>query len=157
MAQIAMVAGFLFRGDDVLLVKKTKPSWQAGLFNGIGGKIKDGEKPIDAMYREFSEEVGWHINEPNWGTTWRGFAQESQSDYLVYFYRAFLDVKLSRPVPPVANDAGEILGWVNWRILQSQHVLIGNLNWLLPLAMDWRNIYVNAATSDNISRQPAWR
>lgn len=38
------VLGFMFstedRGQKVALIKKLKPKWQAGLLNGIGGKIE---------------------------------------------------------------------------------------------------------------------
>ena len=36
-----MVAGFLFSGPRVLLVKKLKPTWQYGLLNGVGGVINE--------------------------------------------------------------------------------------------------------------------
>lgn len=52
------VIGFAFVGDDVLLIKKTKPAWQAGRYNGVGGKIEASELPLNAMHREFMEETG---------------------------------------------------------------------------------------------------
>lgn len=52
------VIGFAFVGDDVLLIQKTKPDWQAGRFNGVGGKIEAHEHPHVAMHREFMEETG---------------------------------------------------------------------------------------------------
>lgn len=53
------VLGFLFSedGSRVLLIWKNRPAWQAGKLNGIGGKIEDGEQPLDAMKREFVEET----------------------------------------------------------------------------------------------------
>lgn len=36
---------------------KNKPDWQKGCLNGIGGKIEEGEKPIDAVFRELEEEA----------------------------------------------------------------------------------------------------
>jgi 8-oxo-dGTP diphosphatase len=53
------VAGFMFDGSgNVALVRKNKPEWQKGKLNGIGGKIEQGEIPIEAMIREFDEETG---------------------------------------------------------------------------------------------------
>lgn len=62
------VIGFAFTPDplpytNVLLIRKIKPAWQAGLLNGVGGKIGDREEikdeaPIQAMVREFEEETG---------------------------------------------------------------------------------------------------
>ena len=62
------VAGFLFSQDltHVVLLEKQSPAWQKGLFNGVGGKIEDGESPIQAMVRECEEETGVFISENNW-------------------------------------------------------------------------------------------
>jgi len=59
------VLGFLFDTDEnrVVLIRKTKPSWQAGKLNGVGGKIEGDEHPKQAMQREFREETGVDIPE----------------------------------------------------------------------------------------------
>lgn len=52
------VCGFAFTEDGrVLLIRKARPDWQAGLLNGIGGKVEKGETPTGAMMREFEEET----------------------------------------------------------------------------------------------------
>ena len=61
MKSIKYVVGFAFSKDrnDIVLIKKNKPEWQAGMVNGIGGKIEDtDDRPVDAMRREFKEETG---------------------------------------------------------------------------------------------------
>jgi 8-oxo-dGTP diphosphatase len=52
-------AGFLFSKDykQVLLIKKEKPDWQRGLYNGVGGKVEPGETELNCMIREFEEET----------------------------------------------------------------------------------------------------
>lgn len=54
------VMGFVFNCDlnRVLLIKKLRPEWMAGRWNGIGGKIDPGETPLKAMIREANEETG---------------------------------------------------------------------------------------------------
>lgn len=54
------VLGFAFNANrsEVLLIQKLAPEWQAGRWNGIGGKIEEGEIPIRAMLREDKEETG---------------------------------------------------------------------------------------------------
>ncbi len=54
------VMGFVFNESktEVLLIEKKRPKWQAGHWNGIGGKIEQNEKPADAMQREMFEETG---------------------------------------------------------------------------------------------------
>ena len=60
------VVGFMFNPtkDAVLLIRKTHPDWQAGKLNGVGGRIDDGESALEAMRREFIEEVA--IDCDNW-------------------------------------------------------------------------------------------
>jgi 8-oxo-dGTP pyrophosphatase MutT (NUDIX family) len=62
------VAGFMFdvANKQVALIRKTKPAWQAGKLNGIGGKIEDGESPEAAMVREFLEETGCNTDRDDW-------------------------------------------------------------------------------------------
>ena len=47
---------FTASNDLVLLIRKNRPEWQKGKLNGIGGHIKVGETPLEAMRREFEEE-----------------------------------------------------------------------------------------------------
>lgn len=59
------VLGFIICEDEdfVLLMRKKRPNWQRGKFNGVGGKIEDDEGPTGAMIREGREEIGI---EPTW-------------------------------------------------------------------------------------------
>lgn len=53
------VLGFVFdrRYNNVLLIEKARPNWQAGKLNGLGGKVAEGESPAAAMVRELREET----------------------------------------------------------------------------------------------------
>ncbi len=55
------VLGLVFNSsqDTILLIDKLRPEWQKGRWNGIGGKIEEGETPYDAMCRESVEETGF--------------------------------------------------------------------------------------------------
>lgn len=63
-----MVLGFMFHDflHSVVLLRKTHPDWQAGLLNGVGGKIEPGESPIAAMVREYREEVHCQTRQEDW-------------------------------------------------------------------------------------------
>lgn len=58
------VVGFCFTmdADSVVLIKKNRPKWQAGLWNGVGGHVEIGETHEQAMIREFQEETGLEVN-----------------------------------------------------------------------------------------------
>lgn len=63
------VLGFMFSPNRrfVALIQKQKPEWQAGKWNGIGGKIETTDtSPIYAMCREFYEETGVDTVAANW-------------------------------------------------------------------------------------------
>jgi len=73
------VCGFMFSGDykQVLLIKKKRPDWQAGKWNGIGGHVEDSdESPAHAMAREFREETGVETAPGDW----RFMAQYYEAD-----------------------------------------------------------------------------
>ncbi len=59
--------GFAFdsRGH-VALIRKNRPSFLAGLWNGIGGHIELNEDPLAAMVREFHEETGVLTRPDQW-------------------------------------------------------------------------------------------
>lgn len=77
------VVGFCMYKNKVLLIRKCRPSWQAGGLNGIGGKVNDYENFHDAMVRECNEEAGITV------TSWRylGLSTDNFS-YIVKFYTA---------------------------------------------------------------------
>ncbi len=62
------VVGFAFDADlkEVALIRKKTPEWQAGLLNGLGGHVDEGETPEQAMVREFYEEGGVETNVDHW-------------------------------------------------------------------------------------------
>lgn len=67
--EIPYVCGFAFdpKLDCVLLLKKARgPSFNVGRWNGIGGKIENGESPRGAMAREFQEECGIITKGEDW-------------------------------------------------------------------------------------------
>jgi 8-oxo-dGTP diphosphatase len=147
-----MVVGFLFADSDVLLVQKMKPEWQKGFWNGVGGKDEDGEEPIDAMVREFREETKIDTAREDW----HHFACETGPDYRTSFFASRLPGSFAaRPRIGACNDVGEPLAWRDTRFI-SQLQVVGNLRWLIPLAQDWRNIFVGADTLDDIKEKASW-
>lgn len=84
------VLGFVFDStrNDFALIQKTKPEWQAGRLNGIGGKIEETDaSPGHAIVREFEEEAG--VNTPV--DQWQFRGRMIGEDWLIYVFAAFTD------------------------------------------------------------------
>ena len=61
------VLGFCFLPHwECILIEKSKPDWQNGLVNGLGGSIEPGETMHEAMVREFYEECGLQTHQKDW-------------------------------------------------------------------------------------------
>lgn len=60
--------GFVFSldGQSVALVQKNRPPMLAGLFNGIGGQVEDGETPVECCAREVQEEANLSVDANDW-------------------------------------------------------------------------------------------
>ena len=164
--RVAYVCGFLFWREEVLLVRKTRPAWQAGLLNGVGGHVEGGETWARAMRREFWEETGLDVSENLTETApiWHRFVSEVGPDYVVHFFKARALPTDPRPAVPAANDSGEELKWVNLHDLEENQLagsanelrMVGNLHWLLPMATDWRGTAGTLYTAARIQERPSW-
>lgn len=121
------VVGFMFNPaeDAVLLIRKTHPDWQKGKLNGIGGMIEDGESAIEAMRREFLEEVGMDHAD------WRQFCVLSDArKWSIHFFSA---VGLIAKAVQRTDEAPEIHCSMALPL-----DTIPNLKWLIPMALSMR-------------------
>lgn len=138
MQQTKYCAGFAFGPDDtVVLIQKTKPKWQAGKFNGIGGKIEPNESPAEAQVREFEEETGVKI------TNWKLFATVIYPEATVYFHKTTIDLRELNNLHSVTEELVKPF-WIYSLPLN----LISNLRWLIPLALDSRNENYTISVND---------
>jgi 8-oxo-dGTP diphosphatase len=119
------VLGFLFSEDmnQVVLILKNRPKWQAGLLNGVGGKVEENESLEQAMQREFKEETNVDID------SWTGFAYMEGPDYTIHCFSTVGDVSMietitDEPVMVIPIDRLHTM------------TIVHNLRWLIPLALD---------------------
>jgi 8-oxo-dGTP diphosphatase len=124
---IAYVVGFAFRmtlqGMEVVLIRKTKPAWQAGKLNGVGGKIEVGEYSDGAMAREFEEETGVKTCCSNW----MKFTEMQFPDCEVHCFTAWLPHGAE---PRTTTEEEVVVG----RWSPDGESSIPNLDWLIPMA-----------------------
>jgi 8-oxo-dGTP diphosphatase len=120
------VCGFLFSRDreQVVLIRKNRPAWQAGKLNGVGGKVEAGETLHQAMSREFREEATM-ILAPE---AWQHVITLTGKDWQGHFFRAFGDVDR---VQAATDEPLEI-----HPTCQLPQDTIPNLQWTIPLLLD---------------------
>ena len=124
--------------DRVVLIKKTKPAWQNGLLNGVGGKIESNELPIEAMVREFREETSVEIL----ATEWFEFA-EIEGTSLVDKWKVYFFATYCPNIDMVKTTTEEEVLILSISNLNSLPV-INNLRWLIPMALDVNHWYCKA-------------
>ncbi len=119
------VLALLFTPDRerVVLMRRTRPAWQAGRVNALGGKLAAGESPLEGARREVREESGVDVAE------WEEFLVWEDPVYRMHALRAFDDAALSART---AEDQEVFLA----RVDTLPPELIDNLRWLVPLALD---------------------
>jgi 8-oxo-dGTP diphosphatase len=118
--------GFLFSPfkNKVALLLKSKPKWQEGRYNGIGGKVEKGETALQAMVREFEEEAGVKIK------NWNQYAVLQGEGFKVTIFWAasnkISDVKTMTKEKVEVFDTGEDKLPAN---------MITNVRWLIEMAL----------------------
>lgn len=130
------VLGFLFVYDYVLLIEKKRPVWQAGKYNGVGGKVEPGETAAQAMIREFKEEVG--IDVSHYGPEWQHCITFSGDD------SKYVETALPFDVCVFACRIDDEVNYVN---MTDEHALLipldclrdtntlPNVQWLVPMCL----------------------
>lgn len=113
--------------NEILLVKKNRPVWQAGLYNGIGGKIEDNESAIEAMMREFKEECGIETHSDNW----QYLTRMGGNDWVVLIYYS-TNIDFSN----YKTCTDELIEKVPLSLDWMRNNAISNLSWLVGLILD---------------------
>lgn len=110
----------------IMLVRKAKPIWQKGLYNGVGGFIEKGESAHDCMIREFEEETG--IQQRMWTPFATGQITCHQGPcYLHYMIT-------SGPSISPRLDHSEQAEWLSLRDL-FKYPIVPNITWLIQMGL----------------------
>lgn len=117
------VLGLIFDVDSshVLLIKKERPDWMKGRWNGIGGKIEKDETPYDAMKRECQEEISCSYN------------FEHKITFTCPGGTVYVFAATSRG--PISFEQTEDEELVIWLLKHLPEKIMGNLKWIIPLCL----------------------
>lgn len=144
--EIAYTCGFIFddKLERVLLLRKRRgPEFNVGKWNGIGGKIEQGEGIRQCMVRECEEECGLQTCCSDWSTfhTEAHLAEQEQLNPRIYFMTARLlddvfDTFSSKTDETVmAFRIYNELGYD--RVTNLFYEGVYNLRYLVPMALCW--------------------
>jgi 8-oxo-dGTP pyrophosphatase MutT (NUDIX family) len=123
--------GFLHNDDEVVLIRKNRPEWQAGYLNGVGGHVELGEDPHDCIVREFFEETGVQIG------PWYPFLTLEGPEAIIHCFSIYdRESRFIYKVNTMTDEAVEI-----WNMdalnrtdqFRSSNKTIPNLRWIIPL------------------------
>lgn len=128
------VVGFMIRAasQEVLMIRKNRPDWQAGKWNGIGGKVEPGERPCDAMVREFVEETDVGTLPWMWEHT---LTMDGGNRFCIYYYRSFVD-----DFPPYRSVTDELVQVHSRHTILNELPVIDNMKWILPMQFTERGL-----------------
>lgn len=129
---IPYTVGFPILPDrtGLALIWKQRPDWQRGRLNGIGGRIENGETPLECMDREASEEAGLP------GLRWELVASlaAARAGFHVHFFAAYDD--RAHSALTMTDELVEFFPTSSlWGL-----PLVPNLRVIVPLALDQSGI-----------------
>ena len=130
-------------GDNLLLMRKGRPSWQKGLLNGVGGKIDPYESALACMIRKFLEEAGIRTRTDQWHFVLT-LVDDTAPKVSVYFFTifdtgVFQDAVTQDEDEPLERfDTQEFLG-----TLMERRDITADLQWFIPfIALDHNSLDV---------------
>lgn len=112
--------------NEVLIVNKDRPPWQAGRRNLVGGKIEPGESPESAAIRELKEESGLTMMPETYPEV---VGRITGSWGIVHVVKIAVKDMWLRP----DKLETEKVEWIKWHILREDPLLIPNLRVVIPL------------------------
>lgn len=138
---------FIKQNDNFLLLNRNKPMWM-GSWNGIGGKIEDGETPEFCMVREVYEETKIKLKDIKYkGIIYQQIGNDLFSEIYTYFSELSEDYNYLTP----RNSYEGILDWklIPW-ILDSQNTGIAqDIPKFLPIMLKTEEIFNHLCIFNN--------
>jgi len=127
------VLGFCFNAllDKVVLIRKSRPEWQRNKLNGVGGKIKEDETPLQAMEREFREEANW-----DGPVDWKQFGTLSGPDWEVHLFHSQVQDIITYNRCPEGDVSTHHVHVILGNVRSQNSRPLPNLRYLIPMAIN---------------------
>lgn len=133
---------FIIKDDEVLMINRNKKPWM-GRWNGVGGKIEQGENPLESIKREIYEET--NIDPETLDIVYKGIVtwnDEAFGDrFGLYLYLAYPKTVLMKEYPEKTSEGildFKSLEWVN---NFNNMGVCDNIPYFLPIAITSEELY----------------
>ena len=120
--------------ESVLLIRKNRgPEQNIGKWNGLGGKIEQGELVLHSLSREIKEECGLVINPSDW--------KKVVSIYEIYRWKMWVEyTKVDRTTlfeaRTLEDEIVQVFKVDGGFLLDSGNQLAENIAWMVALCID---------------------
>ncbi len=135
------VLGFIICSElkTVLLIEKIKPEFQKDSFNGIGGKVEEGEELVDAMVRECKEECDLDISSIKWTPFCTMVCPKDSIDkvsnsWSVACFVTNISANQYIATKQLENEVLQSLPLASIHLVNKK--LLGNISWLVGMGVD---------------------
>lgn len=121
------------RGEQILLLNREHPTWM-GRWNGIGGKLEEGETPEQSAVREIEEETGIQVEQLEWRGIVSWISDEKQRGYMhVFLAEISEEYHYETPI----HTAEGILDWksIDWILHPKNEGVTDSIPYFLPRAL----------------------
>ena len=135
---------YIIQGDRVLLIEKKKGLGK-GLYNGVGGKVEEGETPLEAAIRECKEEIGVIPRDPEWMGILEFYNDGELYGYVHIFISRGFD-----GVPRESDEAKPV--WFTMDSLPYDNMWEDDRYWLPLVLLQNRKIYARFDFEDDWGR-----
>lgn len=136
---IKYTLAFLKRGNELLMLNREKGSWM-GRWNGVGGKIENGETGEQCVLREIQEETGIQLSTIEFKGNVYWYNPDGTLTGGMHLFLAELPETFEYITPYKVNEG--ILDWktVDW-IMHPENEGIANNQYFLPTILNEEAIY----------------
>ncbi len=138
---------FIKQGNKILLLNREKPRWM-GSWNGIGGKIEEGETPTECVLREVYEETEIKLDNIKYKGTINRIESNSQ-DGEIHAFVAELSEDYFYETPRKLSEG--ILDWklLSWILHPENTGVATNVPRFLPIMLEKDGLYKHLCMYEN--------
>jgi len=122
--------GFIFDEDNqnVVLIKKARPDWMKGSYNGIGGEHAYGEIPVEAMRRKVRAEVGVIIHQWTHVFSLHGKGKDGKP-YQVWVFRT--NIENFKQIQTMTDEEVK-----SFPVDEINVPVVNDIRWMIPLMLE---------------------